>query len=117
MSPMKKVMVFSALIMAPIIVAAVIWFGLVFLTAFNAAKFLTEFQKINETKPPLTIAQVEQLMGSPASIEQSESADQTVTGEVYHYPVNPPGGAVQDFRVIFVNGVVFHTAISPYIKS
>jgi hypothetical protein len=117
MSPMKKIAIFSALMMMPLVIAVVIWLGLAVLTAFNAAKFLTDFQKINETKPPLTIAQVEQLMGPPASIEQSGSADQTVTGEVYHYPTHPPGGEVQDFRVIFVNGVVFHTAISPYIKS
>jgi len=117
MNPMKKVMIFSALIMAPIVIALAIWFGAAVLIAFKAAKFLSDFQKINETKPPLSIAQVEQLMGQPVSIEQSETADQTVTGEVYHYPTQPPGGKVQDFRVIFVNGVVFHTAISPYIKS
>ena len=117
MSPMKKVMIFSALIMAPIVIAVAVWFGLVVLTAFNAAKFLTDFQKIHETKPPLTVAQVEQLMGPPASIEQSESTDQTVTGEVYHYPVTAPGGQPQDFRVIFVNGVVFNTAIPSSTKS
>ena len=111
MSPMKKVMVFSGLIMAQIVLAVAVWYGIAVLVAFNAAKFMTEFQKINETKPPLTIVQVAQLMGQPLRIEQSESTDKTVTGAVYHYPTYPAGG---DFQVIFVNGVVFHTAIPRY---
>jgi len=111
MSPMKKVMIFSALIMAPIVIALGIWLGSVVLTAENSAKFLSAYQTIHETKPPLSISQVEQLMGQPLRIEQSESADQTVSGAVYHYPTYPPGG---DFQVIFVHGVVFSTAIPRY---
>src|ERR1700682_2579375 len=111
MSAMKKIMIFSALITAPIVIALAIWLGLAVLTAFKATKFMSSFEKINETKPPLTMAQVEQFMGQPLRIEQSESADQTIKGEVYHYPTFPPGG---DFRVIFVNGVVFHTALPVY---
>jgi hypothetical protein len=111
MSPMKKVMIFSALIMAPIVIALAIWLVLAVLMAEKAAWFLSAFEKINESKPALTVAQVEQLMGHPASIEQSQSADQTVSGTVYHYPTYPPGG---DFKVIFINGVVFHTALPPY---
>jgi hypothetical protein len=114
MNPMKKVMIFSALIMAPIVIALAIWLVSTVLIAEKSAKFLSAFEKINETKPPLSIAQVEQLMGQPASIEQSESADQTVTGEVYHYPAYPPGA---DFKVVFVNGVVFRTAIPAATKS
>ena len=117
MNPMKKVMIFSALIMAPIILALVIWLVPAVLTALKAAKFLSDFEKINETKPPLTVAQVEQLMGAPVRIDQSASADQAISGEVYHYPTYPPGGAAQDFQVIFVNGVVFHTALPASTKS
>jgi hypothetical protein len=114
MSPLKKIMIFSALIMAPIVIALAIWLIPAVLMAEKSAKFMSTFEKINETKPALTIAQVEQLMGRPLRIEQSETADQTVTGEVYHYPTYPPGG---DFKVIFVNGVVFGTALPIYTKS
>jgi hypothetical protein len=114
MSPMKKVMIFSAFIFAPIVLAFVIWLGSAMLTAEKSAKFLSAFEKIHETQPPLSIAQVEQLMGQPLRIEQSETADQTITGEVYHYPTYPPGG---DFKVIFVNGEVFSTAIPSPAKS
>ena len=114
MTPMKKIMIFGALGMAPIVIALAVWFVSVILVAEKSAKFLSDFQKIHETKPPLSITQVEQLMGQPLRIEQSESADQTVTGEVYHYPTYPSGG---DFQVIFVNGVVFNTAIPSPAKS
>jgi hypothetical protein len=114
MSPMKKVMIFSALIMAPIVIALAIWLGSAVLTAEKSAKFLSAFEKIHETQPPLSIAQVEQLVGQPLRIEQSETADQTVTGEVYHYPYPAQG---QDFKVIFVNGVVFGTQFVPIAKS
>jgi len=114
MNPMKKVMIFSALIMAPMVIAVAIWLGSAVLTAEKSAKFLSAFEKINDTKPPLTIAQVEQLKGRPLRIEHSESTG--VTGDVYHYPTDPypPGG---DFQVIFVNGVVFRTAIPSPTKS
>jgi len=111
MSPMKKIAIFGSLMMAPLVIALGIWLVSVALTAEKSAKFLSNFEIIHETKPPLTTDQVVQLMGQPANIEQSESADQTVNGEVYHYPTYPPGG---DFKVIFVNGVVFNTAIPPY---
>ena len=114
MSPMKKIRIFSALVMALIVIALAIWLVPAMLMAEKSAKFLSAFEKIHETKPPLTVVQVEQLMGRPASIEQSESADQTITGEVYPYPTYPSGG---DFQVIFVNGVVFSTAIPATTKS
>jgi hypothetical protein len=99
MNPMKKVMVFSALIMAPIVVALAIRFVPAFLMAERSAKFLSAFEKIHDTKPPLSIAQVEQLMGQPTRIEQAETADQAINGAVYHYPTDPIGG---DFRVVFI---------------
>ena len=111
MSPMKKIRIFSALVMALIVIALAIWLVPAMLMAEKSAKFLSAFEKIHQTQPPLSIAQVEQLVGRPASIEQSETADQTVSGEVYHYPTYPPGG---DFHVIFVNGVVFRTALPTY---
>jgi hypothetical protein len=114
MNPMKKVMIFSALIMAPIVIALAIWLVPAVLTAEKSAKFMSAFEKIHETKPPLSIAQVEQLMGRPATIEQSETADQTITGTVYHYPYPAHG---QDFKVVFVNGVVFGTQFIPLAKS
>ena len=114
MNPMKKVVVFSASIMAAIVIAVAVWLGSAVLMAEKSARFLTTFEKIHETKPALTVAQVEQLMGQPLRIEQSESADQTITAEVYHYPTYPPGG---DFQVIFVNGVVFNTAVPVPSKS
>jgi cytoskeletal protein RodZ len=114
MNPMKKVMIFSAFIMAPVVIALAIWLVQAVLMAEQTAKFMSAFDKIHETKPPLSIAQVEQLMGRPASIEQSESADQTVTGAVYHYPYPAHG---QDFKVIFVHGVVFGTQFVPLAKS
>jgi hypothetical protein len=117
MNPMKKVMIFSALIMAPIVIALAIWLVPAGITAYKAQWFMSAFEKINYSKPPLTKTQVEQLMGRPIRIEQSESADQTVTGAVYHYPISPPGRDVRDFQVIFVNGVVFHTAIPSPTKS
>ena len=111
MKPMQKIAIFGALAMTPIVIALAIWLIPALLLAEKSAKFLSDFQKINETKPPLSTAQVEQLMGSPLRIEQSESADQAVTGAVYHYATFPPGG---DFQVIFINGVVFRTALPTY---
>ncbi len=108
MTPMRKVMLFGALIMAPLVIALIIWLVITFVTAQKAASFLSAYEKIHEAKPPLSVVQVEQLMGQPLRIEQSESADQTVSGQVYHYATYPSGG---DFQVIFVNGVVFHTAL------
>jgi hypothetical protein len=112
MNPMKKVVIFSALIMAPIVLAVAIWLGSAVLTAEKSAKFMSAFEKIRETKPALSSDQVAQLMGQPLRIEHAESTG--LTGDVYHYPTYPPGG---DFQVIFVNGVVFNTAIPSPPKS
>ncbi len=112
MIPMQKIMTFSALITASIIIALAIWLVPPVLMAMKSAKFLSSFEKINETKPPLSIAKVEQLMGQPLRIEHAESTG--IVGDVYHYPTYPLGG---DFQVIFVNGVVDHTAIPSPTKS
>jgi hypothetical protein len=118
MSPMQKVALFGATAMAPFLIALAVWLVVAVLGALRAQKFMSEFQTINETKPPLSIAQVEQLMGPPTRIDHSESTDQAINGDVYHYPERPPGqSSYQDFKVIFVNGVVFRTELLPPAKS
>jgi len=112
MSPTKKILIFSALMTAAIVMALAIWLVPAVLMAMKSAKFMSSFQKIHETKPPLSVAQVEQLMGRPLRIEHTESTG--IIGDVYHYPTYPLGG---DFQVIFINGVVDHTAIPSLTKS
>jgi hypothetical protein len=68
--------------------------------------------KIAQIKPAMTADQVEAILGRPASIEQSETADQTISGEVDHYPA--PNG---EGRVIFVNHAVFKAEFVPGAKS
>jgi hypothetical protein len=70
------------------------------------------FSKVEANQPALTQAQVEELLGRPAHIEQSQSADQTLTGAVYHYPYHD-----RDMKVIFVNGLVFGTQFPSGAKS
>ena len=67
---------------------------------------------MSQIKPGMTSGQVEALLGRPASIEQSETADQTISGEVDHYPA--PNG---EGRVIFVNHAVFKAEFVPGAKS
>jgi len=63
-------------------------------------------------KPGMKTSEVEALLGRPARIDQTETADQTVTGEVYHY--STPSG---EGRVIFINGVVFKSEVLDGTKS
>ncbi len=70
------------------------------------------FSKVEDSNPPLSLAQVEQLMGQPARMEQSASLDQAVTGEVYHYPYRD-----SDMKVVFVNGTVFKAELVSGNKS
>ena len=74
------------------------------------AKKIAAFSKIRESKPALTIAEVENLMGSPTRIEHSETTG--ITGDVYHYPYHD-----RDMKIVFVNGVVFNTEVAPGAKS
>ena len=67
---------------------------------------------MSQIKPGMTSGQVEALLGRPASIEQSETADQTLSGEVDHYPA--PNG---EGRVIFVNHAVFKAEFLPEAKT
>lgn len=57
-------------------------------------------------KPGMKVNEVEALLGSPASI------DETVSAEVYHYST-PSGEA----RIVFVNGAVFKSEFLGEAKS
>jgi hypothetical protein len=65
-----------------------------------------------QIKPAMTQDQVEAILGRPAHIDQSETADQTLSGEVDYYPA--PNG---EGRVIFVNHTVFKAKFIPGAKS
>jgi len=79
-------------------------------TLSDATRFAA-FSKIEDSKPALTVAEVEKLMGSPSQIEHSETTG--IIGDIYHYPT--PSGA--DMKVVFINGVVFHAEFVPGAKS
>ena len=68
--------------------------------------------KIAQIKPAMSASQVEAILGRPASIEQSETSDRTISGEVDHYPA--PNG---EGRVTYVNHVVFKAEFVPGAKS
>jgi hypothetical protein len=112
MSAIKRVLLISSFASAPLVIAAAIWLVPAVIEAFQNQKYLSGFEKINEAKTPLTIAQVEEAMGRPAHIDESESADQTITGMVYHYPAHG-----EDMKVVFVHGVVLRTEFTPTAKS
>jgi len=65
-----------------------------------------------QIKPAMNTSQVEAILGRSASIEQSETADQALNGEVDHYPASNGEG-----RVIFVNHAVFKAEFVPKAKS
>jgi hypothetical protein len=67
--------------------------------------------KMAQIKPAMNPSQVEAILGRPASIEQSETADQTLGGEVDHYPA--PNG---EGRVVFVNHVVYKAEYIPGVN-
>ncbi len=69
-------------------------------------------EKIAQVKPAMTSAEVETILGRPATIEQSETSDQTVNGEVDHYPASNGEG-----RVVYVNHTVFKAEFVPNGKS
>ena len=68
--------------------------------------------KMARIKQGMKPDQVQAILGRPASIEQSETSDQTVSGEVDHY--RAPNG---EGRVVIVNHVVFKFEFLPAIKS
>jgi hypothetical protein len=80
--------------------------------ALTACSSAVTPDKMALIKPAMKADQVEAILGRPASIEQSETADQTINGEVDHYPA--PNG---EGRVIFVNHSVFKAEFVPGAKS
>ena len=68
--------------------------------------------KLGLIKPGMKVNQVEALLGSPTHIDETQTSDQTITGQVYHY--STPAG---EGRVVFMNGIVFSTTILPGAKS
>jgi len=105
MSPRKEIGIVLAL---GVLLLAGIWIVPMLVKAERAVKFQAAFDKLQK-RPSLSVDQVAQLMGQPLRIEHAETTG--VTGDVYHYASYPPGG---DFQVIFVNGVVLHTALPVY---
>ena len=63
-------------------------------------------------KPGMKVDQVEALLGSPTRIDETQTADQALAGEVYHY--STPAG---EGRVVFVNGIVFTASVLTGTKS
>jgi len=70
--------------------------------ALTACSSAVTPDKIAQIKPGMSSDQVQTLLGRPTNIEQSESSDQTISGEVDHY-LAPSG----EGRVIFINHAVF----------
>jgi SmpA / OmlA family len=68
--------------------------------------------KMSQIKPAMSQDQVQAILGRPARIDQSETADQTLNGEVDHYPA--PNG---EGRVIFLNHAVFKAEFVSGAKS
>jgi hypothetical protein len=79
---------------------------------FTACSSAVNAGKMALIKPAMTPDQVEAILGRPASIDQSETADQALTGEVDHYPA--PNG---EGRVTFINRAVFKAEFVPGAKS
>jgi len=80
--------------------------------ALSACSAAVTPEKIGQVKPGMTPDQVQALLGRPASIEQSQTDDQTISGEVDHYPASGGEG-----RVVIVNHTVFHAEFVPGAKS
>lgn len=79
--------------------------------ALSACSSAVTPEKIAQVKPGMTPDQVQALLGKPARIEQSETQDQAISGEVDHYPAASGEG-----RVVFVNHTVFHAEFVPGAK-
>jgi hypothetical protein len=69
-------------------------------------------EEMAQIKPGMKAEQVQALLGQPASIQQSESTDQTISGEVDHYP-----GSKGEGRVVIVDHTVFQAQFVPGGKS
>jgi hypothetical protein len=80
--------------------------------ALTACTSTVTLDKMAQIKPAMSQDQVEAILGRPARIDQSETADQTISGEVDHYP-----GSDGEGRVIFVNHAVFKAEFVSGAKS
>jgi hypothetical protein len=67
--------------------------------------------KMAQIKPEMTPDQVQVLLGRPASIDQSQPDDGSISGEVDYYTA--PDG---EGRVVIVNHTVFHAEFVPGAK-
>jgi hypothetical protein len=63
-------------------------------------------EKISLIKPAMKPAEVEAILGRPASIEHAETTG--LTGDLYHYPASHGEG-----RVVFLNDAVFKAEFVP----
>jgi hypothetical protein len=68
--------------------------------------------KLGLIKPGMKVDQVLALLGNPTRIDETQTEDQTLTGQVYHYAT--PAG---EGRIVFVNGTVFSATILPATKT
>jgi hypothetical protein len=80
--------------------------------ALTACSSAVTPDKIAQIKPAMSQDQVEAILGRPARIEQSETADQTISGEVDHYPAWNGEG-----HIVFVNHAVFKAEFVSGAKS
>ncbi|MCE0483019.1 MAG: outer membrane protein assembly factor BamE [Methylacidiphilales bacterium] len=80
--------------------------------ALTACSSAVTPDKMAQIKTGMTSDQVEAILGRPAHIDQSETADQLLTGEVDHYPASQGEG-----RVTFLNHAVFKAEFVPGAKS
>jgi hypothetical protein len=79
--------------------------------ALSACSSVTP-EKMSQVKPGMTPDQAQAILGRPATIEQAESADSTISGEVDHYPASNGEG-----RVVIVNHAVFKAEFVSGAKS
>lgn len=80
--------------------------------ALTACSSAVTPEKMSQIKPGMNASEVEAILGRPTRIDQSETADQTLSGEVDHYV-----GSVDEGRVIFVNHTVFKAEFISGAKS
>jgi len=76
--------------------------------ALAACSSAVTAEKMAQIKPAMKTDQVVALLGQPAHIDQSQTSDQLLSGEVYRYPA--PDG---EGRVVFINGAVFQAQFVP----
>jgi hypothetical protein len=80
--------------------------------ALTACSSAVTPDKMAQIKPAMNQEQVQAILGQPARIEQSETVDQNLSGEVDHYPASNGEG-----RVVFVNHAVFKAEFVPQTKA